>query len=99
METLETRLSEVKLPERFEDDYFHISEKLGLGNEAQNLTLSLNSTEEKLKVQQFNSAQTHDELREMTAKSREGESRIAKLESRIVILQEQISEIGSKKLE
>ncbi|KAL5048425.1 hypothetical protein BDW71DRAFT_205542 [Aspergillus fruticulosus] len=72
METLETRLSEVKLPERFEDDYFHISEKLGLGNEAQNLTLSLNSTEEKLKVQQFNSVQTHDELREMTAKSREG---------------------------
>ncbi|KAL4964611.1 uncharacterized protein BDV14DRAFT_200665 [Aspergillus stella-maris] len=79
MEGLETKLSEVKLPERFEDDYVHISVKLGLDNEMQQLNLTLKSTEEKLEAQQSESEQKQKEIRDLTANIQQADSKAKKL--------------------
>ncbi|RDW74611.1 uncharacterized protein DSM5745_07273 [Aspergillus mulundensis] len=99
MESLETRLSEVKLPERFEADYFHISEKIGFETEIQRLTVSLKLTEEKLEVQQLDGEQKDQELRDTTEKLHRAETSMVKLESRLAILQERTNEVESKEVE
>ncbi|KAL4900670.1 hypothetical protein BDW74DRAFT_188099 [Aspergillus multicolor] len=99
MESLETRLSEVKLPERFEADYYHISEKIGLETEIQRLTVSLKLTEGKLEAQQLDGEQKAQELRETTAKLHQAETSIVKLELHLAILQGRTSEVETKDLE
>ncbi|KAL4935568.1 hypothetical protein BDV06DRAFT_234204 [Aspergillus oleicola] len=100
---LEVKLSEVKLPERFEDDYVHISVKLGLENEIQQLALTLKSTEEKLEAQQAEIERKQDELRglttrmkqirELTARSHQAETNVARLEIRAASLQQRIEDM------
>lgn len=92
MEGLEARLAEVKLPERFEDDYFHISEKLKLENEVQQLYLKLESTKEKLEAQHLDGEKKQDDLREMTARAHKAEKNAMKLEEHTDKLQEAIEE-------
>ncbi|KAL4885272.1 hypothetical protein BJY04DRAFT_231828 [Aspergillus karnatakaensis] len=91
MKSLETRLSEVKLPGQFEDNYFHISEKLSLEVEIQKLTLTMKSAEEKRQVEQLDRAHKHDELRQMTTQKHQLEVNAAKLESHIASLQERLN--------
>ncbi|KAL4874086.1 hypothetical protein BDV12DRAFT_191949 [Aspergillus spectabilis] len=88
MQSLEARLSEAKLPERMEDNYFHTSDKLRLENEIKHLTIMLKSTEEKLGAQQLESMQKQNELREMAARVHQAELDAAKFESHIANLQE-----------
>ncbi|KAI9367925.1 hypothetical protein BJX61DRAFT_547029 [Aspergillus egyptiacus] len=99
MESLETSIAGVKLPERFGEDYFHISEKLGLENEIQQLSLKLRLSEEKLEAQHHDGTQKHNELLEMTARVHQAEVDAAKFESRTAALQDKIRMIESKSYE
>ncbi|KAL4949681.1 hypothetical protein BDW69DRAFT_202646 [Aspergillus filifer] len=79
MKGLETKLSEVKLPERFEDDYVHISVKLGLENEIRQLNSTLKSTEEKLEAQKYESQQKQKEVRELSASTQQADIKAKQL--------------------
>ncbi|KAL2816223.1 hypothetical protein BDW59DRAFT_166434 [Aspergillus cavernicola] len=96
MENLESSLIEVKLPERFAEDYFHISEKLGLDNELQQLSLKLKLTEDRLQIQQLDSTQKNNELLGMTARAHQAELKATKLESHTADLQEKVKTTESK---
>lgn len=96
METLGTKLTEVKLPERFEQDYFHISQKLELENEIEHLNHKLRSTEERLEGHQFESAEKRSELHNMTARAQEEQENRARLEGEIAGFQVKTDTLASE---
>ncbi|KAL5338855.1 hypothetical protein BJX70DRAFT_398238 [Aspergillus crustosus] len=99
MKRLEARLVEVQLPERIEDNYVHISEKLRLETEIQQLNFGLKSTEVKLEAQKLDGIQKHDELCEMTDRVHQAELKTAKFEAHIASLQEKLVESKKNTLE
>ncbi|KAL2866462.1 uncharacterized protein BJX67DRAFT_381980 [Aspergillus lucknowensis] len=96
MERLGTDISEVKLPERFGEDYVHISEKLRLENEIQQLSLKLKLKDEELETQRLDSIQNHDRLLEMNAQAHQAEMKATKFESHTVDLQAQLEASQTK---
>ncbi|KAL3453122.1 hypothetical protein BJX65DRAFT_265547 [Aspergillus insuetus] len=90
MDRLGRSLSEAKLPEQFGHNYVHISEKLNLENEIQQLSSRLKVTEEKLEAQRVDSVEKHQELLKVTAQAHHVELNAAKFESQAIVLQEKL---------
>ncbi|KAJ0413560.1 hypothetical protein BJY00DRAFT_58040 [Aspergillus carlsbadensis] len=96
MDRLWRSLSEAKLPEQFGQNYVHISEKLNLENEIQQLSSKLKVVEEKLEAQRVNSLEKHHELLKVTAEAHQVELNAAKFESQVTVLQEKLQAVEVK---
>ncbi|PTU20059.1 hypothetical protein P175DRAFT_0438596 [Aspergillus ochraceoroseus IBT 24754] len=93
IEHIGASLTDTKIPERFEEMHVHISEKIGLENTLQQLSLTLKLTEERLKAQELDNTQKGYDVRQALAKAAEAELRATKLESKISALQDNIKAI------
>ncbi|KAL3467373.1 hypothetical protein BJX64DRAFT_283691 [Aspergillus heterothallicus] len=96
IDQLERSLSEAKLPEQFGKNYIHLSEKLNLENEMQQLCSKLKSTEEKLEAHRVDSLEKHQELLRVTALAHQAELNAAKFESQATGLQEKLRATEAK---